>query len=328
MHDVQPTTPAPLRDIPGPHVADLSPSCSRTLASALPLLLLGSLTLATCTKDQGPKGTQEKAEAGTVAPQMIASQTILSDEILWSLGDEVRARVVAVSPLVDDPRYSTIASRWPAALPRLPGSSEALLALDPDLVIIASFTSAETRSFLEAQGVKTLYLDGFDGFDDLWRHTREIAAAVRATDAGERLIQAQEAKLAALASTVGEGPRTPAVSWSEGFVAGAQTTFDGIALHAGLTNLAGERGFKGHAAVSVEELVAWDPPMIVIGCEPPRCAEAEREFAARPGIEATRAAREGNVIAIPGAYLSSTGAGMIEAARLLGDEQKKRATSG
>jgi len=325
VHDLQPTSPAPLYDAPGPRVAALSRSCSRALA--LPLLLLGALALAACTKDQIPETTQEKADEG-LSPQKIASQTILSDEILWSLGDEVQARVVAVSPLVDDPRYSTVASRWPTTLPRLPGSSEALLALDPDLVIIASFTSAETRSFLEAQGVKTLHLGGFDGFDDLWRHTREIAAAVGATRAGERLIQAQKAELAALKSTIGDGPRTPAVAWGEGFVSARGTTFDGIVLYAGLTNLAGERGLSGHASVSVEELVAWDPPVIVIGCEPPRCAEAEREFAARPGIEATRAAREDGVIAIPGAYLSSTGAGMIEAARLLGEEQRKRAAPG
>ena len=315
MHDVQPTPPAPPRDI------------VRALACALPLLLLGSLALAACTKEQSEQTTPQRAETATLATQTIASQTILSDEFLWSLGDEVQARVVAVSPLVDDPRYSTIVGRWPSALPRLPGSSEALLALDPDLVIIASFTSAETRAFLEAQGVKTLYLDGFNGFDDLWRHTRAVAAAVGATDAGERLIQAQEAELAALAETIGDGPKTPAVSWSEGFVAGSGTTFDGIARYAGLTNLAGERGARGHAALSVEELVAWDPPIIVISCDPPRCAEAEQEFAARPGIAATQAARKGGVIAIPGASLASTGAGMIEAAGLLGEEQKRRALS-
>lgn len=315
MHDVQPTPPDPPTDI------------VRGLASALLLLLLGSLTVAACTREESEQTPPQEGETETLAPQAIASQTILSDELLWSLGPEVRARVVAVSPLVDDPRYSTIVDRWPSALPRLPGSSEALLALDPDLVIIASFTSAETRAFLEAQGVKTLYLDGFNGFDDLWRHTRAVAAEVGATDAGERLIRAQEAELAALAETIGDGPKTPALAWSDGFVAGSGTTFDGIALYAGLTNLAAERGVEGHAALSVEELVAWDPPIIVISCAPPRCAEAEQEFAARPGIAATQAARKGGVIGIPGAALASTGAGMIEAAGLLGEEQKRRALS-
>ncbi len=323
MHDLRSTPPAR----PRPHFSPVSTSSSSSALTASLSLAL-SLSLLAC----GPRSTsQDEREARSEASggaQRIASQTILSDDVLWSLGDGARGRVVAVSPLVDDPRYSTVTKTWPTLVPRLPGNSEGLLALDPDLVIIASFTSAETRAFLEAQGVSILRLEGFSGFDDLWRHTRSIAAATGSSEAGERVIEAQKAELKALDERFSDGPRPAAVSWSQGFVAGADTTFDDIALHAGLTNLAGERGIQGHASLSVEELVAWNPPVIVIGCEPPRCAEAEAEFAARPGIEATRAAREGGVIALPGAYLSSTGAGMIHAARLLGDEQQRRASAG
>ncbi len=324
MHDLHHPTSARPRSSLRPRP---SPGRASSPGRALPSPYLLALALIACGPGSTGQGGPERAEAADGA-RRIASQTILSDEVLWSLGDAAQRRVVAVSPLVDDPRYSTVAQTWPTLIPRLPGDSEGLLALDPDLVIIASFTSAETRAFLEAQGVSVLRLEGFSGFDDLWRHTRTIAAASGASEAGERLIEAQRAELMALDLRIGDGHRPAAVSWSQGFVAGADTTFDDIARHAGLTNLAGEKGLSGHVALSVEELVAWDPPVIVIGCEPPRCPEAEAEFAARPGIEATRAAREGRVIALPGAYLSSTGAGMISAARLLGDEQRRRAPEG
>ncbi|MEZ4381687.1 MAG: ABC transporter substrate-binding protein [Nannocystaceae bacterium] len=270
----------------------------------------------TCSKGQDVENSRSAAKI-----ERVASQTILSDEVLWALGDEVRPRVVALSPLVDDPRYSTIVERWPAAIPRLAGSSEALLARAPQLVIIASFTAPETRAFLDAHGVETLSLDAFRGFDDLWRHTRAIAAAVDAEAAGERLIAAQQAELAALEAAVADGPRPAALSWGEGFVAGADTTFDGVARYAGLDNLAARRGITGHAPLTAEALVALDPQVIVIGCEPPRCAEAEAEFAARPGIAATRAAREHGIFAVPAALLASTGAGMIDAARTLGERR-------
>ncbi|MCA9663739.1 MAG: ABC transporter substrate-binding protein, partial [Myxococcales bacterium] len=217
----------------------------------------------TCTK-----GQDEGTPTSAAKIERIASQTILSDEVLWGLGDAVRPRVVALSPLVDDPRYSTIVERWPAAIPRLAGSSEALLARAPELVIIASFTAPETRAFLDAHGVETLTLDAFRGFDDLWRHTRAIAAAVDAEAAGERLIAGQQAELAELAEATGDGPRLAALSWGEGFVAGAHTTFDDVARYAGLDNLAARRGIDGHAPLTTEELVALDPQVIVIGCEP------------------------------------------------------------
>jgi len=263
---------------------------------------------------------KERAEERSSTPaRRIASQTILSDEILLSLGADVQGRVVAVSPLVDDPRYSTVAERWPAAIPRLPGSSEGLLALQPDLVLIASFTAPETRTFLEAQGVQMLRLEGFTGFDDYWRHTRTIAAAVGAEENAEEIIRQQKTRLDHLARRVADAPTIAAVSWGDGFVAGAETTFADISTYAGLDNLAARHGLVGVVQLSVEELVSWDPPMIVIACEPPRCADAEADLARQPGIAATKAARERRIIGIPSAYLSSTGAGMITAAELLGE---------
>lgn len=278
----------------------------RRLALAL---TSGALLVACGARPGEPAASSETAR--------IASQTILSDELLHALGPAVQGRVIAVSPLVDDPRYSTIVGAWPAAVPRLAGTSESLLALRPDLVIIASFTAPETRAFLRAHGVRTIELDTFTGLADLDRHTRAIAAAVDAADEGERLIAERSARLADLAEGHARGRPLAALAWGDGLLAAGGTTFSSIAAAAGLKNMAEEKGLKGHVSIPVEAIVAWDPEAIVIGCEPPSCAEAEAEMAARPGIAATRAARGGAVIAIPTRFLASTGDGMITAAERL-----------
>lgn len=275
------------------------------------IALVGALALAlACGARTGEPAASGRAER-------IASQTILSDELLHALGPAVQARVVAVSPLVDDPRYSAIVGAWPGAVPRLAGTSESLLALRPDLVIIASFTAPETRAFLGAHGVRALELDTFSGFADLDRHTRAIAAAVDAEAEGEALIAARAARLRALAEDHGRGRALAAIAWGDGLLAGSETTFSAIADAAGLKNMAEEKGLKGHVSIPIEAIVAWDPEAIVIGCEPPSCAEAEAEMRARPGIAATRAARGGAVIGIPTRFLASTGDGMLTAAELL-----------
>ncbi|MEZ4454103.1 MAG: ABC transporter substrate-binding protein [Nannocystaceae bacterium] len=225
--------------------------------------------------------------------------------------------MVAVSPLVDDQRYSDLAGAWPPSSPRIAGTSESLLALEPDLVIIASFTAPETRAFLAAHAVRTLELDTFTGWGDLDRHTRAIAAAVDAAAEGEALIDARRRRLAALAEEHRRGRPLAAIAWGDGLLAGADTTFDAIADAAGLKNMAQEQGLKGHVSIPVESIVAWDPEVIVIGCDPPVCADAEAELAARPGIAATRAARAGGIFAIPTRFLASTGDGMLTAAEAL-----------
>src|SRR5688572_3082495 len=78
--------------------------------------------------------------------QRIASRTVFADEVLWALGPEVQARVVGLSPMADDGRYSTVAGQWPDATARLGRNPEELLALAPDLVILASFSEVEYRA--------------------------------------------------------------------------------------------------------------------------------------------------------------------------------------
>jgi len=256
----------------------------------------------------------------------VASQTVLADEVLWDLGPSVHPMVVAVSPMADDPRYSRVVGLWPPEIPRAAGTSEALLALVPTLVVLASFTAPETRRLLEQAGLRTLVLERFDCFDDYRSNVRAIASAVAAVEAGERVVAEFDAKLTALRFEPRVRPRV--VSWNEGSVPAAGTTFDDAATAAGWVNLPAQEGRHGHLQVSVEQIVAWDPDAIVVPCggnehdgsaETAACAEAVAELAARPGLRATRAARDGAVIGVPSYALYSTGTAMLEIVQRLRD---------
>ena len=254
----------------------------------------------------------------------VLSLTVLSDEILWALGPETRARVVGLSVMADDPRYSRVAGLWPADVPRLAVTSEGLLARDPDLVVIASFTSPEIKALLTSQRVRLLEFDSFTGFADYRAHLRALATAVEAAPAGERAVAELDVRIAALAARRTAASRTAvtAISWGDGYAATGGTTFADIAAAVGLVNLPESAGLSGHVPVAMEQLVAWDPEVIVISCpaaapDDPACAAAEAAFAAGPGLAATRAARQRGVIAIPARDLGSTGEGMIVAAELL-----------
>lgn len=267
------------------------------------LAATGVLPLLAC-GDRAPR------PSGSDGSLRVASQTVLADEVLWDLGPSVQAVVVAVSPMADDLRYSRVAGQWPPQIPRAPGTSETLLALAPTLVILASFTAAETRRLLEHAGLRTIVLERFDGFEDYRSNVRAIASAVEAVEAGERVVAAFDERLASLRLSATERPRV--VSWNEGTVPGAGTTFDDVAKAAGFRNLPADEGRRGHLQVSVEQLVAWNPDALVVPCDAERCPETTAEIAARPGLRATRAAREGMVIGVPSRDLYSTGSGMLE----------------
>jgi ABC-type Fe3+-hydroxamate transport system substrate-binding protein len=256
-------------------------------------------------------------EGPVTVPQRIVSQTVLSDEILWELGAPVRSRVVAVSIMADDERYSRVAGRWPAALPRVRGSSEKLLSISPDLVIVADFTAAEARALLRDAGVRTLAMSGFDGFDDYRRHVRELAELVGARETGERVIGRFDRQLAEVRVDGSAEQRPEILSWIEGMVAGANTTFDDAARAAGYANVAALRGHTGHVHLSVEQVVAWNPEYIVTTCGTIPCEQAERALARRDGFSATRAAINDHIVAIPSRQLLAVGEGILEVVEVL-----------
>jgi iron complex transport system substrate-binding protein len=246
----------------------------------------------------------------------IVSQVVFADEELWHLGADVRARVVGVSPMADDPRYSDAVGLWPPELPR-PTGAEAIAAQNPDLVVIAEFTADETRALLEQMGVRTLRLEGWAGFDDYRRHLGELAEIVGATAQGAARIATFDAELDALRQRFAIGDRPGIVSWEDGSVAGGGTIFADVAQAAGFLDIAAANGITGHRTVGLESLVAWDPEYIVISCTDD-CPAREREFSTLPGIAATRAGRHAGIVAIPTHHLYSVGFGMLEVVQRLG----------
>jgi iron complex transport system substrate-binding protein len=247
-------------------------------------------------------------------PSRIVSQVVDADEILWDLGEPVRGRVVGVSAMADDRRYATEAHRWPSSVPRVPGAAETLLAAEPDLVIVAEFSAAEVRDLLERSGIRTVVLTGFDGFDDYRRRVRQIAVEAAVPHAAQPLLDRFDARLAEVRAPSG-GDRPRAVSWVEGSVAGSGTSFDDVATTAGLTNIAAAQGIVGHRALPLEQVVGWDPEVVVTQCEDEDCGARARALASAAGWSATSAARDGRIVAVPSRLLFSAGWGMVDAAR-------------
>jgi ABC-type Fe3+-hydroxamate transport system substrate-binding protein len=257
--------------------------------------------------------TREQANTGAPAKR-IASRTVFADEVLWTLGEEVQARVVGLSPMADDPRYSTVAGRWPASTARLGQNPEELLALAPDLVIVASFSAPEYRAAIEDK-VRVLVLDDFTGFDGYLANLARIGEATGASEAAaavrDRFV-ARRSKLEAARPPVDQRPSV--IAWDYGYVPGAHTSFDDAATTAGFVNLAAREGLDGHTRLDAEQLVAWGPEWIVVGCGEQPCAEARAKLAAQPGLGKLDAVARGQVITIPAPYLATVGEDMLELA--------------
>src|SRR4051812_26256730 len=105
-----------------------------------PLLILIPWLLAASTLVDGRGRSVDVA----AAPVRIASCSLASDETLLALLGPGTPRLVAVSSLATDRRYSNIAGEIPKSLTGRCGTElESLLALKPDLAVLASYNRPE-----------------------------------------------------------------------------------------------------------------------------------------------------------------------------------------
>ena len=241
---------------------------------------------------------------------------MLADDTLWSLGPEMRARTVAVSALADDARYSETVGQWPNELPRVGPNPAEIVALDPDVVFLASFSDQAYRAAL-AEHFELVVLESFSGFEDYRTNLRIIGEATGEQEQIELQIERFDARLAELESQrPSDASAWPScVSYESGYVAGSKTSFDDAARAAGCRNLVSAAGVEGHAAVDTEQLVAWAPDYLVVSCagpEPSDCEQRRNQLREMAGINTLAAVVEGRVITVHPAQFSSVGEGMLD----------------
>jgi len=251
---------------------------------------------------------------GAGSPRRVVSQTVGTDDLLMALA--APGQIAALSHLSRDPRYSPLAQAGQRFPSLRTGDAEDILRRRPDLVLVASYTQAETTALLRRAKVELLVVDHFDSLDDLFLNARRIGHALGRETRAEQLVLEWQARVRALAERLkGCAPvRVLAVGFYP-FTAGSGTSFQDLCEHAGAVNVAAEAGLKGHAPTPNERILGWKVDVLVAPWEPGMDLQARlRELAPYKFMPAFR---QGRVVALPGALMASTSQTRLDAYEVL-----------
>ncbi len=296
---------------------------------ALVMLTL-ALVLAACapaTPTQAPP-TEEPFSASAVdglgnevtlnaKPQRIVSMTLGTDEILLDLvGPE---RLIAVTYLAADATTSNIAER--PELAQIPNviqpnpSPEQIIALEPDLVFVATFTDSTVIQQLRDAGLPVFAVGFFSSIEAMQQNILTIGDLVGEPEKAAAMVDEMNARLQAIAEAVA-GKEKPSVLYlaSDGWVAGSGTTVDDIIVRAGGVNAAAD--LVDWNQVSEEVIIQMDPDYVILSPY-----VTDEEFINNPVFANLKAVQQGHVMAISDAYMSATSQyivrGVEEVARFL-----------
>lgn len=243
-------------------------------------------------------------------PERIVSLALPADEILLAL--VAPSRILALEEFADDPSASNVVreARSVGRRMRQPIAAESVLALEPDLVILPAWSDPQLGALIEHQGVAVHRVASPSSLAEVRAQIRELGAIVGERDRAEELVRAMDARIDVVrARPANAGPTVLLATWS-GATPARGTIFCELVELAGARCAAAEAGLAGYAPLSIEQLLALDPDVIVENRY--RADARARElvpapsFADDPRHRTLRAVRDGRVIDVPTPHLLAT----------------------
>lgn len=211
-----------------------------------------ALVLAGCSAQPAPRGDGH--------PPTIVSLNPCTDAILAEVA--LPGQLLAISHYSKHPRSSSMEAATARRFPATGGTVEEVLALNPDMVVAGSFLAPATRVALEDMGLRVVLVGMATDVDDSMAQVREMAALAGNPSAGERLVNRIEGALAAARPKAGQ--RVDTVLWQpDGIVPGGEQLISVLMANAGLDNQSAERGMAQADYLSLEQVVA-DPPQLLL----------------------------------------------------------------
>lgn len=250
-------------------------------------------------------------------PARIVSLNLCADELVLRLADP--GQVASVTYLSRVPGVSNVAE-LARAVPENRGLAEEIVPLKPDLVIVGAFTTATTTAMLRRLGLDVMTLPVPATLEAAYGQIRDVGRRIGQTERAEAMVARMKEAFAHLPAP---GPVRPTaiVLRPNGFVAGRGSLADEILSRAGLDNLAARLSPNALGELTLEEIVAARPDLLIINAEPgapPSLADALLSHPVLSGY-----AKAGRMVALPLRLWTCAGPELAEAARRLSDAARK-----
>jgi iron complex transport system substrate-binding protein len=244
--------------------------------------------------------------------QRIVSIAPSNTEILFALG--AGKQVVGREEMSDYPPEAKDVSSIGSVFQKI--NTEAIVALQPDLVLAAEINSPEQVKALEDLKLTVYYLPNPKTFDDLYANLETVGKLTGRSAEAARLNTSLKTRYDAVIQKLSEAQEAPSVFYeidatdpTRPYTSGPGTFIDLVIGLAGGRNIGG--GLKdAFAQISSEELVKQDPDIIVLGDA--LYGVTPESVAQRPGWNALSAVKSKRVFAFDDNLISRPGPRLID----------------
>ena len=291
------------------------------VVSYLTILLMASLFVSGC-KDTN-QATSQKSEVAykvtdmtgtTIAfkesPKRVVSLNCGVDEILLDLLPP--ERIAALSARADDPGICASVEKAKTVSKRVQGRNvEAILALNPDLVVMPDWIGIDLVNGLRAVGVPVYVFKTPESLADIQDVIRKISTVVDAKEQGDEIVLTMQKKLERVQKITKQIPddkkQTLIPLSLMGSFGGKGTTFDDMCNYANVTNGVSASGVAKKSSIAKEMIVKMDPDVFIIPTwdfeESGKADNFIKEIKSDPALSTVKAIKNNRLVKVHDAYL-------------------------
>lgn len=196
---------------------------------------------------------------------------------------------------------------------------ERILALEPDLLVVSSWSDSAPIAIAREAGIAVLELPDASSWEELIETVRIVGTAVDAEARAAELVADLEARREALAAAAGTPLRIlPYANFGAGgTTSGANTTVDLMIRLAGHRNAAAEAGLERHPDLDLEQVLSIDPDVFLTASGRDGVQPGANFLRGETVIAGLRAIRDDAIVVLPAELYSTASHRVLDAAEEL-----------
>jgi len=255
------------------------------------------------------------AYASALVPQRIASLNLCTDQLLLMLVPRTRIASVTDWAARPDSSYMAAAAQ---GIPANHGSVETVLPQNPDLILAGEYTDVTLLQSLQRLGYRVETVSVPQNLAQARAYILHVGELVGAEAAAQRLVAAMDRRLRRIDAAVA-GAQTSelaAVYAPNGMTVGRGAVLTEIIERAGWRNLGSELPMRGYGQISLEQLLAAQPRLLVLDITTASRGDSiAHSYLAHPALTALK--QRTRTVVIPPTLSECVGPNTVDAIELL-----------
>jgi iron complex transport system substrate-binding protein len=264
------------------------------------------------------------ANASAAVPQRIASLNLCTDQLLLMLAP--RARIASVTAWAARPESSYMAAAA-QGIPLNYGSVESVLPQNPDLILAGEYTDVTLLQALKRLGYRVEILSVPQNLAQARAYILRLGDLVGADAQARRIVDDMDRRLQRIDNEVArEKTSDMAAAYApNGMTVGRGAVLSEIIERAGWRNLGSELPIRGYGVISLEQLLAAQPQLLVLDVTAPGHDDSiAQTYLSHPALAALQ--KSARAVVMPPRLSECVGPNTVDAIELLMAQHELGAT--